>query len=462
MKTEEFDDAIRKKVNSIYHTYKEEDIDKVHNYVQQKKTALGKAKLTKAVMISAVTVLVAALLTWNIIQLQEKKELARKVDSLENSLSQKLPVKADPLKNDNTNIKGATGLKIDANVNNSTISNVNAGTNIYNSRTTLNPERNNLNKDSNSFALEEKQTGRKNRNTEVTKHFSAGANMGKSKINTEKGRNSNAEKIDSLETPAIIKYNLTKTIDLRDSAYIMIEKNTSDTSVINKDIALADDFENSGKAGNPNRNTGKEHKPKTHHKLRYNIGLSVEKANQQAGAGLAAQVFFTDRLGIGTGLKVLNISNEKFRNIRDFYEREGIYFREAYGELLKDTGNLLGIENIHRKTTLVQIPVSVTYMLPVKNSYSIAFSGGTDIDIAAKHSIEFDRNRHNEHDKRQNISIPLATTALNNASFAVGGQKAWKHFILQANVFASPQLKKAEYKKHPIYCGLNVKALYSF
>jgi hypothetical protein len=185
----------------------------------------------------------------------------------------------------------------------------------------------------------------------------------------------------------------------------------------------------------------------------------LETANHQRGIGIASQVFFTDRIGLNVGLKALGFANDRFRDPREFHEREGRDFKDVCGPKLQDTS---AIENIDRQTILIQIPVSVTYVLPVKNGFGFSFAAGTDIDLLAKQRIGFDRHRTNEPQTGQNLTLNIPVSTFNNAMFSVGAQKLWGHFMLQANTFISPQLKKVDYKKEPVYAGLNFKALYSF
>jgi hypothetical protein len=99
MKTENFDDAIRRKVESINHIFKEEDIDRVHNYVSTNKMTISFWKTYGFGSVIATSVLmISGLLFWNIKQMQEQKVLINKIETLEKNEIQLKANQAEILK----------------------------------------------------------------------------------------------------------------------------------------------------------------------------------------------------------------------------------------------------------------------------------------------------------------------------------------------------------------------------
>ena len=84
MKTEEFDDAIRRKAESVYFNPKEEDIDRIHKHVSGNIAAPSFLKmygLYTAVCLSLL--IIGGLATWNIVQYRENASLSAKVEKLD-------------------------------------------------------------------------------------------------------------------------------------------------------------------------------------------------------------------------------------------------------------------------------------------------------------------------------------------------------------------------------------------
>ena len=88
MKTEEFDDALRQKIESINPLYEEGDIDKVHNYVTKNRSMYSNNRLRYLIGTSLAGLVIAGLLLWNISQWNEHKDLIQKVETLQKNLAQ--------------------------------------------------------------------------------------------------------------------------------------------------------------------------------------------------------------------------------------------------------------------------------------------------------------------------------------------------------------------------------------
>jgi uncharacterized protein YlxP (DUF503 family) len=92
MKTEDFDDAIRNKFESINQKYEEQEIENVYNYVKQNFHApFWKTYGPKMLYISGIAAM-SGLLIWNVVEHKENKILAQTVDSLKNKTAIVSPV----------------------------------------------------------------------------------------------------------------------------------------------------------------------------------------------------------------------------------------------------------------------------------------------------------------------------------------------------------------------------------
>ncbi|RYD77046.1 MAG: hypothetical protein EOP53_13645 [Sphingobacteriales bacterium] len=477
MKTEDFDDAIRKKVNSIYHTYKEEDIDKVHNYVSRKKTVAVRARYVKMLAFSAVAVLVAGLFMWNMMQLREKQELAAKIDTLQNEIAQNANVKTDTVYLEKYITKSESSKNIvEENTAENTSRSINSieinngGNGLKNDKLAENTTRN---LSYGNFKNERLTTGKsadKKQNSTLQKsaqkHFPGDAYMKKTPLANNRNQQENINRNDrskigeEVNVP-IKKYELTKTIDLtNDSAYVVSEKNASDSVIVLEEKPMAENNMPEEQNMESKNESQKVRKSFSLKKLHYNIGLEAERALRHDGGslGLVAQVFFTDRIGISTGIRMNNFGYDRFRDPRDFRMREGKDFAEVCGPKLVDTN---AVENIERRISIIQLPVNLVYVQPLKNDFGLVFSAGTNINLAGRQFIGFDNLKRTDRDRKQDINVKLPVSPFNNATLSVGVQKKWSNVVLQASPFATMQFKREAYKMEPFTFGLNLKLMYS-
>ena len=83
MKTENFDDAIRRKVESINHQFTEKDIERVHNYVNANKGPLWLRGPFRRLLVYSFTGLVlTGIITWQLTKIHDREILKQTVETL--------------------------------------------------------------------------------------------------------------------------------------------------------------------------------------------------------------------------------------------------------------------------------------------------------------------------------------------------------------------------------------------
>ena len=188
--------------------------------------------------------------------------------------------------------------------------------------------------------------------------------------------------------------------------------------------------------------------------LRFRAGLEAESAIKQLGIGLTGEMLFSPRWGISAGLRRLRINNETYNNENDFNHKHDANFNLVYNCQALDTA----ATKIGMTTSLIQVPVYITYQLPIQHNLYITAVLGTDIDIYAKQKVYY-HNDKNETYNHNNLITNLPVQAINNMVISAGVEKRLKHFIFQISPFVSPQIKKVLYKKEDIYAGIRMNIL---
>src|ERR1035438_1314462 len=88
MKTENFDESVRQKIESIDPHYDEKDIDNAHDYIIKNRSRFSKRGLVYLASASFAVILIAGLFTWNIKQMNNQKQMVQTIDNLKKNFAE--------------------------------------------------------------------------------------------------------------------------------------------------------------------------------------------------------------------------------------------------------------------------------------------------------------------------------------------------------------------------------------
>ena len=493
MKTEEFDDAIRRKAESVYFNPKEEDIDRIHKHVSGNIAAPSFLKmygLYTAVCLSLL--IIGGLATWNIVQYRENASLSAKVEKLDQEVKNNALVNSnsDTRSNENSAVNSenpANSVSTASNENNtpeneqlsssksnsissnatSTVSSSIATTNKYqNSHNNTYGNNSTLLNSSNTTTAAQSQNNKAvadNQNPApayVNNNVAAKnslTNPGSANTTSQKNENSSSGNVTN-EQAANTGDNATNEKLAKESKSTAPAANTDSISEHTKNSAVAD---NTPAPDNKlySKPTKEKHSSSNFSlkNLHYMAGIGAEGGNKQNGFGIYGQVALSDRWSFGAGIKSLMVNNEDYDDDDDFHNKKGVNFKKTFG--LTDTAN---IENIKTRDIILEIPLSVNYTLPLRNDFGLVFSAGTDIDLYAGQHVEYLHLDANSYLVSDHKDVSARALAFNNAVFAIGLQKRWGHFVAQAGPYVCPQFTPVVYKKEDVYAGGRLRLYYTF
>ncbi|MDP4268034.1 MAG: hypothetical protein Q8880_11435 [Bacteroidota bacterium] len=475
MKTDKFDDAIRRKVENIKQDYGEEDIDKAYNYVNRNMSYANWKRYVPATLIASSVLLIAGLLTWNISQSIQQKKLLQKVDTLISSLAKakaNIPTsKTDTIVITKYIIKtSGNSQNINQKSSNETVSTIDKK---GNSQKTSEIIINNKNNEPTEVKItDNKQIVKTNLQNAAPQNaseiISNNNNILKSADNKstyikQPDEVNNTEKLSQKSDNVIKNNNDLKYYESKpqDSVSIINKKKDElkeafrlDSLNNNKSLTIISSSPDTSKSENKSGSSIINSLRNIH----YQIGLGFEGANRQKGIGLVGEVFLTDRWSISTGLKILGINNEKYFDDNDFHQHKGEYLRNVYDKYVTDS---IFAKNIGMKNILLQVPLKVNYKLPLRHNFSLLFSLGTDLDVSAKQFIGYDHDMNFNIGEHKDFQTTHPVVIFNNAMISAGIQKQWKSYVFQLLPFISPQLKSVVYKKEEVYFGLHCNILFS-
>jgi len=444
MKTEKFDDEIRRKIDSINPIYRAEDVEKVASYIHSSQTS--RRNYINIAFITLSTVAILGLLFWNIKQLNEKDNLLKSISELNQDLkvakSANTPIKTDTIyitqkieHNIPKSYHEHNGINSLRNSNllsqnephpiNSTLSSLNTHKKKSKDAIEENIDIQTKNNNENPVYLKE--------NTQAVQRKFISTSFENSLVKTE-SKNVKDLKVDS--TAHLIKTDSTAI------ANIELEKNIiSDTSTITP-------FSSSNKSKNL-----------FFQDWHYQSGLEFNMANNQIGIGVSGDILLNSKWSLSIGARMQNISNEKYHDANEFQQKKSQNFRDVYAPTIPDT---TFISNIEMQYYVLQIPIFISYHLPLKNNFEMLFKVGTDIDIYARQHIDYEYSSDFAAPGKKQYDANFPTVTINNMIFSVGIDKQIGNFIFELSPYVSPQISHVAYKKEDVYYGFSLRTLYRF
>jgi len=453
MKTEDFDDAIKRKLESINPVFNEQDIERVHQYTIRNRGPLSILRSGRFLWsVIGAGMLVTGLLTWKFTSLYD-----RNAHIVQQAVVQ--PANQDVRKQAAPKIITKTDT-------------------VYLTKY--------VNKYPMSYSAKKQQ-----------KQVVLASNITKS--NSDPGSKNNYRTAGSYLTPHddILKSNSANNTTNGGLTPALSNSNTQNTSSKNNindatsgnqknnDAALnspepkpaetpADKNDPSAASAKkaPIHNYSEEHKKTKAANRNLNLtvmaGAGGEIANTQMGGGVYAKIMTQDRISfnrvsLNLGVKLLSVNYMKYDNDWEYEQATGYDFKWAYA---RDLSPNCEISNISFTHALWQIPLSVEYDLRLKNDWFISGSIGTDLDIACIGGLEFTSTEGYGSDITQqphDQTINYSTVLFNNAVGSLGFIKQWRQVSVQLSGFTSQQLVSAVYKgSNSRFYGCDMKLFYSF
>lgn len=467
MKTDQFDDAIKKKLEGIQPTFQEEDWEKFNAFANAHKVPYWKIIVSKQVMYSAAAITIVGLLFVTLTQYYAKKDLqqevitltqqrdslmlnkeqlAARLDSQKQSIAQlyqqldnKKLIDVDKKQGLDSRQDGLVGalpgrdIAISPNLK-ASVDNENVDFATGNWGVAKNTKR----QAHTAFAnVGKKETGsrRANRNSGMAD----ANNGGGTGINQELYAMSQSNSGNSA-APIIWKH-------LKAHGWVIDSTQIALSGITKTDFSYY------------------EPQDSTEKKMRFSladaylrVGATGMLAPQQLGGGIQAELFLDKRLSISAGLQYVNVGNEKYNTDEHFKMRNDFDFRVRFAPKVPFGAP---IKNIEEQRTLWQVPIRISYYLPLPSEFYVLGKIGTDLDIAGTKKVCFDFKDKNVYQTVDNVSSKLDTKLFNNYMISVGVEKRFNHFAVQVAPTYSFQQTRVDYRKE-YGLGGELKLNYTF
>jgi hypothetical protein len=452
MKTEDFDEAIRKKLENLTPTYTESDIDKAYRNVVRKSRFQIKGGSSSWLLYSLSAAAITVVTIMSVSFFRNNNEVA--LNNTKNSINQniniidttnKLSVNKDTVEfvQNNTNVGQAperatavfegpisvTGIKKTEKYNEPSSINTSEESFVTpkTDNTILEPSIANVS----SIALQGKTQDTLNRKkeNETPAIFDNQPELAKNK-------QVSAENVDIVPPAQIESTNTTL-------------KESSKVDFVNKADSIA-----------PAKKQKNSFKPfSVFEGAKFSVGPDFMFSNQAMGTGISGKMDLKNRFGIGTGLNYTVLNTENFTDTADMFRHKPPHFHNDTNNHFNDKGH---ISDISITNSLIQIPIAISYTIPLKRNFGLLFSAGTDLDIYLNQKLSFNHNPDTGRTENHKFEEKGNVDVFNNLVFSTGVEKRWKSIAFQVTPFISLKTKDVFYKPKEMEFGVDFGVKYCF
>ncbi len=192
----------------------------------------------------------------------------------------------------------------------------------------------------------------------------------------------------------------------------------------------------------------------------YRIGLTAGRTKNMSTFGAVNEFLLFPNISVTWGINRALYDKLEFFNEKVFIEQTGQNFRKTFGK----GGPLVGdVMNITTHSALTQIPLFVGYRQPLRQGFVLTASVGTHLNVRFRQTLEYDfwdghQLRKISGLKYRKLNYPV----VNNFSPALGVEKIFDPVVIQAEAYYHFQDKDIPYVDAPGGVGARLKLLYQF
>ncbi|GAB3341014.1 hypothetical protein GCM10027299_54920 [Larkinella ripae] len=199
-------------------------------------------------------------------------------------------------------------------------------------------------------------------------------------------------------------------------------------------------------------------------RFRFRLGGGGEIAGGQSGFGLAGEFLVGKHLAIGLGLNRLKLSGDEFFNDLQYYQKRKSDFRRDFpGKVPVDPK--IEVLNIGQRAKSWQVPVTLTYRLPIGNQVALLPTAGASFSLDTREEITFTRRKGPSlYDgfKQEVFDRKCEPSLYNSWLVSLGVEKQAGSWALQIMPYLSNPLLSSRSSLNQTTAGFRARILYQF
>ncbi|MCE7061288.1 hypothetical protein [Dyadobacter sp. CY343] len=169
--------------------------------------------------------------------------------------------------------------------------------------------------------------------------------------------------------------------------------------------------------------------PRFNIKSPYRFGGGVQLESNGIAKTVVGEVLVGKRFSITAGISWLKVKPMEFLTDKVFKEKIRKDFRRSHpGEVPL----ALDVYNIKVDPTLVQIPLTVAFRNNMKDNWAYYAGAGTSVTIKSREKVSFDCVAPNREHFSKEFDKKTNTPTVGSVNFSVGIEKTWHPIVVQA------------------------------
>lgn len=457
MKTEEFDEAIRKKLESFNPTYSNSDVSRVLHHVKKGRRFAWKGVNGSWFIYSLAAAAMVGITTWMVLTPKQKE------NKIKASATVEIPVKNSKssvsFKNDSTSGNGSlsvagqseneTKKAPEAKISANTFSNHNPTSNYTNTVPVL-VQSMAANDKSKVSAVKENPVSATDGNILLNPKTKA--------ILQDESRQFQQPDMSTGKTDPIVEANLkadqvAPLLLIKETNVIHSTDSTSLTEVSQTQLTSKSD---TVKTGQKITNAGQD---TVLPDFRIRATTLFVVSNQKIGTGLAGEILFGSHFGLSAGVTYNWLYTERFIDKADFY---GHRPHGSNPQIDNHFGGNQPVSDITIGNQIVQIPVSINYFIPVNKKIVVSLSAGTDFDLYLNQKLSYNHRVDSAHSENPHFMAKGKVIPFNSLFFGAGLEYRWNHLVISAQPYYNLHFEGVFYKPKESEFGLGLGISYSF
>jgi len=197
--------------------------------------------------------------------------------------------------------------------------------------------------------------------------------------------------------------------------------------------------------------------------VRFRVGGGLNIGDKYTGYGLMTSILLGKYWSLDVGLSKAKITGPQYFTEDIFKERTGRPFQTWHkADDVRPPLMPPQVFDIKTDVTLLRLPISLTYRWPIKDGFTLLFSGGTNLNLRAQQCYRYFYKERNGEFKEKEGDFSIKPAVSNDVMIATGVEKQWRSLAFQVEAYAAPYLQKPSYLTDNRNLGVRFKILYQF
>ena len=197
--------------------------------------------------------------------------------------------------------------------------------------------------------------------------------------------------------------------------------------------------------------------PRLDVKVPYRFGAGIQIENNGISKTVLGEVLVSKKFSIAAGISWLKVKPMEFINETIFRDKNRKDFKRSHPN---EVPLALAVYNINISPTLVQIPLTVAFRNTLKDDWAYYAGAGTNITVSAKEKISFDCMAPNREYFSQTFERKSDLPVVNSLNFSAGVEKTWYPIVFQAEGYLYTYFKALTPLNQRTGPGVKVKLMY--